>query len=425
MGIAIGATTLALILVAVWLVSLSLRKQRVEQERKDRAVTYRNTIEKSRLQEQKEHLFKAESGHVPSILFLAKEAERSNIKEALHWYEQAAQLDNINGMHGIVRLSMKRSDDLILKEKANFWQLAISALENDLNAKFEMGKALIFGRGTEKNIPKGYTLIEESAADGNTEAMLYIGDWCLDKDNPDYSAESSVQWYQKAVNKNSLDGKIKLGLSYLNGIGVEPNHSEAVYWFETAAEKNSAEAMFRAGEAWIGHGENGHTIAYIWLFLSAHFGYLEAKQLRDKVGSELGVDAVVGLQALTKPIMTKLTQEAVSKHSIVKALNKLYKRNIPLPVKVKDVTVEEDTDVAKIKDSDAEMSAQIAVQSSNPEHNKQSSSEQHAANYAEGEGVNNNAPNQAQAVHDTEQAPSPKLSGTSLDFSQANWSNKN
>ena len=130
-------------------------------------------------------------------------------------------------------------------------------------------------------------------------------------------------------------------MSYLNGVGVEPNHGEAVYWFETAAEKNSAEAMFRAGEAWIDHGEHGNAIAYIWLFLSAHFGYSEAKHLRDKVGGELGVDAVVGLQALTKPIMTKLTQEAITKHSIIKALNKLYKRNIPIPKKVKEASDEE------------------------------------------------------------------------------------
>ena len=38
MGIAIGATALSLILVVIWLISLSLRKQRLEQERKAREV---------------------------------------------------------------------------------------------------------------------------------------------------------------------------------------------------------------------------------------------------------------------------------------------------------------------------------------------------------------------------------------------------
>ncbi|MEC7939465.1 MAG: tetratricopeptide repeat protein [Pseudomonadota bacterium] len=401
MGIAIGATALSLILVAVWLISLSLRKQRLEQERKARAVAYRKAIEKARIQEQKERHFKAETGHVPSILFLAKEAERNNIKEALYWYDKAAHLDNVNGMYGIVRISMKRKEDLILREQANFWQLAIAALDNDMSAKFEMGKAMVHGRGTVKNIPKGYTYIEESAAGGNTEAMLFMGDWCLDKENPDYSAESSVDWYRKAAEKNNLDGKIKLGMSYLNGVGVEPNHGEAVYWFETAAEKNSAEAMFRAGEAWIDHGENGNAIAYIWLFLSAHFGYSEAKSQRDKVGGELGVDAIVGLQALTKPIMTKLTQQAITKHSIIKALNKLYKRNIPIPKKVKEAS-DEEGESSNVEASHIETSLSN-VQEANADYSQQSNTDQ----------------------LNREQAPTDKqanLTSDPLDFSQSNWS---
>ncbi len=72
------ATALSLILVAVWLVSLSLRKQRVEQERKARAVAYRKAIEKARIQEQKSVTSKPKTGHVPSILYLAKEAERKH-----------------------------------------------------------------------------------------------------------------------------------------------------------------------------------------------------------------------------------------------------------------------------------------------------------------------------------------------------------
>ncbi|CAH7288815.1 TPR repeat protein, SEL1 subfamily [Vibrio chagasii] len=401
MGIAIGATALSLILVAVWLISLSLRKQRLEQERKARAVAYRKAIEKARIQEQKERHFKAETGHVPSILYLAKEAERNNIKEALYWYDKAAHLDNVNGMYGIVRLSRKRKEDLILREQANFWQLAISALDNDMSAKFEMGKALVHGRGTVKNIPKGYTYIEESAAGGNTEAMLFMGDWCLDKENPDYSAESSVDWYRKAAEKNNLDGKIKLGMSYLNGVGVEPNHGEAVYWFETAAEKNSAEAMFRAGEAWIDHGEHGNAIAYIWLFLSAHFGYSEAKQQRDKVGGELGVDAVVGLQALTKPIMTKLTQQAITKHSIIKALNKLYKRNIPIPKKVKEAS-DEEAEPLSVETSHLEIPVSTA-QEANVDYSQQPNTEQ----------------------TNSEQVPIEKQANQTsdpLDFSQSNWS---
>ncbi|MEZ9417378.1 hypothetical protein AB4189_24975, partial [Vibrio sp. 10N.286.49.E1] len=140
---------------------------------------------------------------------------------------------------------------------------------------------------------------------------------------------------------------------------------------------NSAEAMFRAGEAWIDHGEHGNAIAYIWLFLSAHFGYSEAKHLRDKVGGELGVDAVVGLQALTKPIMTKLTQEAITKHSIIKALNKLYKRNVPVPKKVKEASDEEGEELG-VDGSHLETKASNE-QDSNVDYSQQLNTEQASA----------------------------------------------
>eukprot|EP00481_Brizalina_sp_1-RS-2013_P002251 TRINITY_DN5935_c0_g1_i1.p1 TRINITY_DN5935_c0_g1~~TRINITY_DN5935_c0_g1_i1.p1 ORF type:complete len:102 (+),score=15.82 TRINITY_DN5935_c0_g1_i1:194-499(+) len=68
--------------------------------------------------------------------------------------------------------------------------------------------------------------------------------------------------------------------------------------------------------------------------------------------------------------MTKLTQEAITKHSIIKALNKLCKRNIPIPKKVKEVLDEEgealnvdashlDTQSASAQDTNVDYSQQV------------------------------------------------------------------
>lgn len=85
LSIAIGATSLSLILAFIWMFSLSLRRKRMEQERLEREAAYRRAIEKARQQERQERVYKAETGHVPTILYLAKEAERKNVKEALYW----------------------------------------------------------------------------------------------------------------------------------------------------------------------------------------------------------------------------------------------------------------------------------------------------------------------------------------------------
>ena len=331
MGIAIAATGLSLILIFVWMISLSMRKQRLEAERKAREAAYRKAMQKAREQERKERAFKAETGHVPTILYLAKEAERENIKQALYWYDKAAKLDNVTGMYGVVRLAERMREDVILREQANFWRTAIAGLEGDVEAKFATGKALAFGRGTEKNIPKGHQLIEEAADEGCIPAMLYMGEWQLSPENASGQRADALFWFMKAAEQDSADGKIQVGLCYLNGIGTEKSMVKGCYWLERAAECGSAEAMYHAGEAWKDTGKTGNAIAYVWLFLSANMGYEPARVVRDEVASNIGVDVVVGLQSIAKPLQRKLASGAVKKHSIIRALNKVYKREVYFP----------------------------------------------------------------------------------------------
>ncbi|GAK18329.1 LOW QUALITY PROTEIN: FOG protein containing TPR repeat [Vibrio sp. JCM 19053] len=331
MGIAIAATGLSLVLIFVWMISLSMRKQRLEAERKAREAAYRKAMHKAREQERKEREFKAETGHIPTILFLAKEAEKDNIRQALYWYDKAAKLDNVTGMYGIVRLSERMREDVILKEQANFWRTAIAGMEGDTEAKFSTGKALVFGRGTEKNIPKGNQLIETAAEEGALMAMIYMGEWQLSPDNSAGRSADALYWFMKAAEKDSADGKIQVGLCYLNGIGTEKSMVKGCYWLERAAEGGSAKAMYHAGEAWKDKGKTGNAIAYVWLFLSANMGYQPARTLRDEVATNIGVDVVVGLQSIAKPLQRKLASGMVRKHSIIRALNKVYKREAYFP----------------------------------------------------------------------------------------------
>ncbi len=327
---AIGATGLALLSMFAWMLVLSLRKKRLEQERKEREAAYRKSIEKHRQKEREERLLKAENGHVPTILFLAKEAERTNIREALHWYGRAAALDNITGMYGIVRISDKMKEDLVLKEQAKYWRTCIAASEGNLDKKFEMGKSLYSGRGTEQNVEKAVEVITEAAERGHVESMLFLGDWHRSKENPMPDHSLSLQWYKRAATLKSNPGRLKYGLNFLQGVGTAVDFKRGIYWVERAAEKGHTEAMYEAGIAWIDQKPNGNAIAYIWLFLAAQLGHDKSRRSRDQVALTIGVDTVVGLQSLSKPMLRKLRENKINKHALIRALNKLYKREIPL-----------------------------------------------------------------------------------------------
>ncbi|MCL9781762.1 sel1 repeat family protein [Vibrio sp. S4M6] len=329
-GIAIGVTGLALILVFLWMLTLSMRRKRLEQEKQEREAAYRKALETDKKKEHQERVSKAEGGDISTILFLAKEAERRNLKEALHWYTKAAELDNVTGMYGVVRVSTRIHQDAVVKEKSRFWQLRINAAEGSVQAKYEVGLCYFKGRGTTKDIAKGVDFIKQAAKENYITALIYLGDWFSSAQNPQKNFQDAIAWYKQAAQLKSNQGRIKLGKSYISGMGTPPNHSLGVYWLERAAEKGDAQAMYLAGEAWINKGSSGNSIAYIWLFISAYFGYENAKSLRDEVGAEIGVDTIVGLQTFAKPMVKKIEEKTVSKHAIIKVLNKLYKRNVPL-----------------------------------------------------------------------------------------------
>ena len=117
-GIAIGITGLLLLGMFLWMLALSMRRKRMEQERKERELAYRKAMERDRKQEREDRIYKAEHDDIPSILYLAKEAERTRPKEALHWYTKAAKLDNVTGMYGIIRLSNRMNQDMVLREQS-------------------------------------------------------------------------------------------------------------------------------------------------------------------------------------------------------------------------------------------------------------------------------------------------------------------
>lgn len=327
-GIAIGATGLLLLGLFVWMLALSIRSKRLQQERKEREIAQRKAMEKMRKRELEERVMKAEDGHVPTILFLAKEAERKNVKEALYWYDKAAKLDNLTGMYGIVRISNQMRQDLILKEQAKFWQICIAAFEGSIAHHFEMAEAIFHGRGTDPNPPKAISLMENAAKKNHIESIIFLGDWYISDQNSNPQPQKAMKFYRQAAGLKSNLGRMKLGLNYLNGVGCEKSFNQGCYWLERAAEKGFLQAMFHAGEAWMDVRPNGSAIAYIWLFVAGQLGYEKARPLRDQVAANLGVDTVVGLQSLSKPMVKKIRENRVGKHSLIKALNKLYKRDI-------------------------------------------------------------------------------------------------
>ena len=81
-----------------------------------------------------------------------------------------------------------------------------------------------------ENEAKAIKLIRQSAEQGYAPAQFLIGQDYGSEENHD----EAVEWYRKAAAQEYGPAQMVLGLSYLTGVGVEQNESEATRWFKAA-----------------------------------------------------------------------------------------------------------------------------------------------------------------------------------------------
>ena len=329
--IAVVGLVILLVLVCInfFFANVKEKKQQKQKERNESA--YRRALAEARAAERQERVYKAQTGHISTQLFLAKEAEMSNIEEALHWYEMAAKLDNNIAMRSMIRLCESRSDDPELKEKSIFWGKVVAAQEGKPEDKLALGVAFLQGNGIEANIEKGINLITEAAELDYIPAQLFIADWYVAEANSQPNAKLAAEWNLRAAMLDNIEAQIRIGKQYAEGRGVPVDPKKATYWLELAAEAGDAKAQYFAGEMGAETNEKGNSIAYIWLWLAAKNGIEAAISRRDHVGHLVGVDSVIGLQGMAKPLFEKMATGKLKKHAIIKSLDKLYQRESYFP----------------------------------------------------------------------------------------------
>lgn len=329
--IAVIGLVILLVLVCVNLFFAN-NKQKQKQRKKERdESSYRRALAEARAAEHQERVYKAQTGHISTQLFLAKEAEINNFEEALHWYEMAARLDNSIAMRSVIRLCDSRRENVELRESSVFWSKVVAAQEGGAEEKLALGIAFLQGNGTDVNIEKGINLITEAAELDYIPAQLFIADWYVAESNPKPNAKLAAEWNLRAAMLDNIEAQIRIGKQYAEGRGVTVDPKKATYWLEVAAEAGDAKAQYFAGEMGADTSEKGNSIAYLWLWLAAKNGIEAAISRRDHVGHLIGVDTVIGLQGMAKPLFEKMAKGRLKKHVIIKSLDKLYQRESYFP----------------------------------------------------------------------------------------------
>ncbi|GAL04461.1 TPR repeat protein SEL1 subfamily [Photobacterium aphoticum] len=159
------------------------KQQKAREAQRVKEDKYKRVLERAKAAEREEKLFKAQTGHIPSQLSLAKEFELCNLREALYWYLKAAEQNNAIAQNALARLCRMDMEDPEGEAKSRYWEQVLKAQQREPAALYDLGRYQIRGQGTEIDTETGVSNVEAAADAGWLPAQLFLGDWFLSEKN--------------------------------------------------------------------------------------------------------------------------------------------------------------------------------------------------------------------------------------------------
>lgn len=107
-------------------------------------------------------------------------------------------------------------------------------------AQHRLSIMYFYGKGVPENERTALDLANQSAAQGNTDAMYFLGTMFVFGDEApkqvDDADREAAKWYFEAARKGHPEAEYGLGLMFLAGKGVVQDQAEALKWIRQAAE---------------------------------------------------------------------------------------------------------------------------------------------------------------------------------------------
>ena len=106
-------------------------------------------------------------------------------------------------------------------------------------AQVLMAECLMGGcQGVDKDIPEAKKWLNKAATQGNSDAMLYLGDIASSEKN----TEQALHWYKAAAKAGNKDAAMRLAKVYGDGTLVKRDPGESTRWYGRAADAGDSDA---------------------------------------------------------------------------------------------------------------------------------------------------------------------------------------
>lgn len=234
--------------------------------------------------------------------------EKHDMKQAIYWFEQAAQKGNkdaqamiagayLDGMPGVevnpqkaaywCEKSANNGDPIgqLLygycfargegkphdMQQAIFWWKK-SATQNNVDAQWNLVQCYYSGDGVTKDMSQAAIWARRASENGHAVAQQVLGYMYEQGNGVSQNYSLAVQWYQKSINQGYSWAYNNLALMYAYGKGVSKNYSKAHELIDKAIQLEPAEPSFldSKGEIYIAEG-NMNKATEIWNQLKTRF----------------------------------------------------------------------------------------------------------------------------------------------------------
>ena len=170
-------------------------------------------------------------------------------------------------------------------------------LVKSADAKWQYDLGLVSVR--EKDYSHAVKCFTNAAKQGHPEAQCKLGVCYMDGLGVAKDEAEAVKWFSKAAQQGNAYAEYSLGVVYFCGRGVAKDISTALKWWRRAAENGSAHAQHNLGVSYErGEGviAQNYVEAYMWMKLAAAQGYEGASKNCEEIVLKMNAEQIAKVE---------------------------------------------------------------------------------------------------------------------------------
>lgn len=133
--------------------------------------------------------------------------------------------------------------------KSELKTLTAQANNGNTEALVQLGDHFYFGRGVKHDLSQSVKFYQKASKLGDALADYRLGGLYSKGRGVEKNQKTAFEYYEKAANKGLVAAQMRMAFFYEKGTGVQRDQQKALEWYRKAAAKGHPQAQYKLGIA--------------------------------------------------------------------------------------------------------------------------------------------------------------------------------